>query len=183
MGKPRAGRAEVIAFVGRSGTGKTTILRKLVASLRRRGRTVAVIKHCGHGFDFGPRGKDSNLFLRAGACGVALVGPGRMAVLYPLPGRRPRDGKTAAFFGDVDFIFVEGGRTEMDVPKIEVLRRGVAEKARFRQGELRAIVADFPVEAGVSVFEPGQIAEIADFVEAIGRPAAGRAGSRKGGKG
>jgi len=180
--KARDGPARVIAFVGRSGAGKTTLLRKLVTAFRRRGLTVAVVKHCGHGFDFGPPDKDSNILLRAGASGVALVGPGRMAVLIPLSGRRPQDRKTAAFFGEVDFVFVEGGRAETSVPKIEVLRRGVAEKVRSQGGELRAVVADFRVKADVPVFEPGQIKDIADFVEMIGRPAGGRAGSPKGGK-
>jgi molybdopterin-guanine dinucleotide biosynthesis protein MobB len=178
MSKDAGRRARLLAFVGRSGTGKTTLLRKLAAALRRRGRTVAVVKHCGHGFDLGGPDKDSSLLLKAGASSVALVGPGRMAVLVPFRGRRPSDRAVAALLGKVDFVLVEGGQADADVPKIEVLRRGVAEEVRSRPGELVAVVADFlPREAGCPVFRPGRIRDLADFVDELGRPIRPRARS------
>lgn len=175
MGKKRTRPAQLVGFVGRSGAGKTTLLRKLAAAMRRRGWTVAVVKHCGHGFDLGGPDKDSSLLLRAGASGVVLVGPSRMAVVNRIR-RRPTDRAAAGLLGEVDYVLVEGGRADEDVPKIEVLRRGLAEKVRSRPGELAAVVADFPVEAaGVSVFRPNQIPEIADFLETLGRPVRRRA--------
>ena len=40
----------VLAFVGYSGVGKTTLLEKLVTSLKARGLRLAVVKHDGHEF-------------------------------------------------------------------------------------------------------------------------------------
>ncbi|HPN17874.1 MAG TPA: molybdopterin-guanine dinucleotide biosynthesis protein MobB, partial [Candidatus Aminicenantes bacterium] len=57
----------VFAVAGRSGAGKTTLLRRLIAELGKRGRTSAVVKHCGGGFDLGGADKDSSAFFWAGA--------------------------------------------------------------------------------------------------------------------
>jgi molybdopterin-guanine dinucleotide biosynthesis protein MobB len=49
----------VLAVVGRSGSGKTTWLERLIPELKRRGWRVGAVKHTHHTFDFDPRGKDS----------------------------------------------------------------------------------------------------------------------------
>ena len=41
----------VIAFAAYSGTGKTTLIEKLVAALKGKGLRLAVIKHDGHKFE------------------------------------------------------------------------------------------------------------------------------------
>ena len=43
----------VIAFAAYSGTGKTTLIEKLVCELEDRGLRLAVIKHDGHKFEIG----------------------------------------------------------------------------------------------------------------------------------
>lgn len=66
---------KIFAFVGHSNTGKTRLIKHLVPELKRRGYSVAVIKHCAYGFSFDPEGKDSRLFMEAGSDGVAMVSP------------------------------------------------------------------------------------------------------------
>jgi molybdopterin-guanine dinucleotide biosynthesis adapter protein len=41
----------VVSVVGKSNTGKTTFLVKLITELKNRGYKVAIIKHNVHGFD------------------------------------------------------------------------------------------------------------------------------------
>lgn len=48
-----------ISIVGRSDVGKTTLIEKLIPEIKRRGYSVATIKHTAHNFDIDKRGKDS----------------------------------------------------------------------------------------------------------------------------
>ena len=72
---------KAIAFVGRSGVGKTTLLELVIAVLRRRGLRVSVVKHAHHGFDIDTPGKDSWRHRRAGAFEVVVASDRRLALL------------------------------------------------------------------------------------------------------
>ena len=52
----------VVSFVGRSNSGKTTLLARLVEALKERGLKVGVIKHAHHGFDLDREGSDSDTY-------------------------------------------------------------------------------------------------------------------------
>ncbi len=56
-----------VHFVGKSGTGKTTLIETVVQKLKERGYRVAVIKHAHHGFEMDKPGKDSWRFGQAGS--------------------------------------------------------------------------------------------------------------------
>jgi len=49
----------IISFVGKSSSGKTTLLENLIAELKRRGRKVAIIKHSHHADDLDTSKKDT----------------------------------------------------------------------------------------------------------------------------
>ena len=44
----------IFAIVGHSKSGKTRLISQLIPGLKSRGYTVAVIKHCPHGFELDP---------------------------------------------------------------------------------------------------------------------------------
>ena len=60
-------KVPVIGFVAYSGTGKTTLLTRLIPLLREEGLRVGVIKHAHHAFEIDTPGKDSYELQRAGA--------------------------------------------------------------------------------------------------------------------
>jgi molybdopterin-guanine dinucleotide biosynthesis adapter protein len=155
---------ETIAFVGRSDSGKTRLITKLVPVLKESGLTVAVVKHCSHGFDCGGKDKDSSKYLAAGADGVALAAPGRTALLTV----HDREGDLAAFaaeyFGSVDLVLVEGGKSNPGLRKVEVLRHGHSDQLQTPPQELAALVADFDVAIDCPRFHPDQVREIADWI-------------------
>jgi molybdopterin-guanine dinucleotide biosynthesis protein B len=173
---------KIIAFVGSSESGKTRLIARLIPELKRRGLAVAVVKHCGHGFDLGGPDKDSSKFLAAGADGVALAGPDRTAVVRDnrvvcddqvgYADRAVRDDRVADLgalarteFAGADIVLVEGGKSDPALRKIEVLRPGVSKGLMTPPEELAAIVADRPIAgAGVPHFSPDQVAEIADWL-------------------
>jgi molybdopterin-guanine dinucleotide biosynthesis adapter protein len=156
---------KIVAIAGPSQSGKTLLITRLIPEFRARGYSVAVIKHCGHGFLLDVEGKDSWKYRQAGAEGVALLAPGEMAVLRKSSGD-PRDFRETAerYFGDASIVLVEGGKGIRGLKKVELVRRGLDPDGGIeREGRL-AVVSDADVVADVPVFLPGQAAALADFL-------------------
>jgi molybdopterin-guanine dinucleotide biosynthesis protein B len=118
-------RIPMLGFAAFSGTGKTTLLTRLLPLLRTRGLRIGMVKHAHHGFDIDRPGKDSYELRRAGA-GQMLVASARRWVLmveegdgleepdlHQLVERLDQDA--------LDLILVEGFKHE-DFPKIELHR-------------------------------------------------------------
>jgi molybdopterin-guanine dinucleotide biosynthesis protein B len=155
----------IISIVGRSNTGKTTLIEKLIPELRRRGYRVATIKHNVHGFDIDHEGKDSWRHKKAGARLTVIASPHRIAVIedvskdYELSELRDR------YVRDVDVILSEGFKVNPH-PKIEVVRAEVKHGPLCsREDNLLAIVSDEPVDRGVSCLDIDDIRGIADLIE------------------
>ncbi len=70
----------ILCFVGRSNSGKTTLIERLIPELVQAGYRVATIKHAGHGFDLDTEGKDSWRHKRAGASAVMVLSKGSLAM-------------------------------------------------------------------------------------------------------
>ena len=64
------------SFVGRSNTGKTTVIERLIPILVGKGLKVAVIKHHPHDFEIDKPGKDTYRYKQAGATMGILASPG-----------------------------------------------------------------------------------------------------------
>lgn len=111
----------VIAIVGHSDAGKTTLIEKLLPELSRRGYRVATVKHAHHGFQMDQPGKDSWRHQAAGAAAVILLGPEQMAVMKSHPGGTLED--ALSYAGDCDLVLAEGFKRAA-VAKIEVFRSG-----------------------------------------------------------
>lgn len=116
----------LLGFVAGSGTGKTTLLTRLIPQLRARGLRCAAIKHSHHDVAVDIPGKDSHRLREAGAAQVMLASPHRTFWI------REGDGQTQPGLSEllehidvtaVDLVLVEGFRHE-PLPKIEVYRGG-----------------------------------------------------------
>ena len=70
-----------VAFVARSGTGKTTVVEFLIIELKSRGYRVGALKHDAHRFEIDRPGKDSARFTAAGAEVMALVSEDTVAIV------------------------------------------------------------------------------------------------------
>ena len=64
----------ILSIVGKSNSGKTTLLEKLITELTGRGWRVATIKHNKHGFNIDHEGKDSYRHKKAGALTTVEIG-------------------------------------------------------------------------------------------------------------
>lgn len=155
---------KIFAVVGPSGIGKTLLIEQLVAEIKRRGLSVAVIKHCSQGFSLDRPGKDSWRFRAAGADGVALVSPEETAVLLRKPAEAEDIELASTHFGRMDVVFVEGIRMVPHIPKLELLRKDVAEKLSTPLDELAAVISDVEIKVSRPVFQFSQAKEIVDFL-------------------
>ena len=135
----------VIGFAAYSGTGKTTVLEKVIAALTAKGLRVGVVKHDVHGFSLDQPGKDSYRHARAGARTVVLTSPEASAELH-------QGGETLTAclrrFRDVDMILVEGFK-EADIPQIGLCRKATGQGFTAPVDRFIAVVTDlegpFPV--------------------------------------
>ena len=143
----------IIAVVGRTNSGKTTLIEKLIPALARRGYRVATIKHHHHGdFEADHPGKDSWRHARAGAIATALAGAHQLALFQRLGTELAPDEIARLFVTPPDLILTEGYK-ESRYPKIEVIRvaQGVEPLCR-KEDQLVALVTDGEWDPGVPRF-------------------------------
>lgn len=159
----------VVTVVARSGTGKTTLLEKLIRELKTRGYRVAAIKHDAHSFDIDHEGKDSWRLTRAGADTMLITSRHQTAMVRQNPdGAEPSLAAcVATYCRDVDIVLTEGFRRS-EVPKIEVHRKACGNPLLCR-GEtndptLIAVASDTRLELDVPCFDLDDPAAIADFL-------------------
>jgi molybdopterin-guanine dinucleotide biosynthesis protein MobB len=163
----KASRSKAVSFVAKSGTGKTTLLEKVIAELKGRGYRVGAIKHDAHRFDIDHPGKDSHRMTAAGADTMLISSPEKLAVVKRHAASPPIGELIAAYFGDVDIVLTEGFKLS-DLPKIEVHRRERSSTLLCRGDErdptLIAVASDEPLELDVPVFDINDAAGVADFI-------------------
>ncbi|MEW5945302.1 MAG: gephyrin-like molybdotransferase Glp [bacterium] len=154
----------VISFVGKSDSGKTTFLEKLIPELKRRGFRVGVVKHDTHGFEIDRPGKDSHRLKSAGADVVLISSPWKLAMVKDVAGDTPLEPLVGGFMGGVDLVLTEGYKKDRAM-KIEVSRRETSNELLCGAGECIAVVADWmPSAAGAPVFALDDVAGVADFI-------------------
>lgn len=155
---------KIISIAGKSDSGKTTLLEKLIAELTGRGFRVGSVKHTHDGFDLDQEGKDSWRHKKAGAAATLVITDQRVALVKD--DARPDIDKMTAYLSDMDLILAEGFKGH-DLPKIEIFRLGSGhEKPLFLDSPLlRAFVTDSQYRPDVPVFGLEEIRGLADFIE------------------
>jgi molybdopterin-guanine dinucleotide biosynthesis protein B len=152
----------IICIVGRSQSGKTTLIEKLIPALKRRGYRIGTIKHSHHIFDFDKSGKDSWRHKDAGAETVIIASPGKIAMV-----KNDHQGTLDGlqdYFGDLDLVITEGYKKERK-PKIEVVRSARHAEALLKDDRhLVAVVTDADLEMEVPVFGMEDVDQLADFI-------------------
>ena len=156
----------IVSVVGRSNSGKTTLLEKLIRTLVDRGWRIGTIKHHFHGpVQVDVPGKDSWRHKQAGARVVALSSAQTFFVIRDTHGELPLETIAhLALFG-VDCILTEGFKSG-SMPKIEVNRDGPGAPLLCGPDDhLVAVVSDRDRGAPVPHFGPEDVSSLADFIE------------------
>lgn len=154
-----------LSIVGRSNTGKTTIIERLIPILRKKGLKIAVIKHHPHDFDIDIPGKDTYRYKQAGASASILASPGKVAVVEDTEGELALEEIITRYVRDVDILLIEGFK-RAKIPKIEVFRKKDDGNIPVCAGDanLIAIITDESVETSLPVFSRNDVQSIAEFI-------------------
>ncbi|MCF6150574.1 MAG: molybdopterin-guanine dinucleotide biosynthesis protein B [Candidatus Kuenenia sp.] len=135
-------RTPIISFVGKSNSGKTTLIVKIIKELKLRGYKVATIKHTHHNVDMDTKGKDSWKHSQAGADAVIILSENKMGLFRTTSKRVPLKEMVETYLRDFDIIILEGYKTE-PIPKIEVLRTENSNQMVCKNDEhLIAVISD-----------------------------------------
>lgn len=154
----------IVSIVGKSDSGKTTLLEKLIPELKKKGYKVATVKHDVHGFDIDKEGKDTWKHAKAGADAVIISSPSKLAMIKQVDEEYSLD-KIGAVIKDVDIILTEGYK-KANKPKVEVFRSGVhKELLCTKDDNLIAIASDKKFNNGVPCFDINDAKGLADLLE------------------
>ncbi|WP_104203566.1 molybdopterin-guanine dinucleotide biosynthesis protein B [Billgrantia saliphila] len=154
-----------------SGTGKTTLLERLLPRLAARGLRAAVIKHAHHGFDVDQPGKDSHRLRQAGAAPMLVASRVRWAMMMETPDQQEADlaQLVEAIRGQrPDLVLIEGFKA-WPLPKLELYRDEVGKPLRVAEDPwVKAVASAGPasVPAGVDSLDLDDLDGIADWISA-----------------
>ncbi len=153
----------LISIVGKSNSGKTTFLEKLIPVLKNRGFKVGVIKHAHHGFEIDKKGKDSWRHKNAGASMVMVSSPGKIAMVKDEESETLDNLKK--YFSEMDIILSEGYKREKK-PKIEIFRSEAHEEPLCKgDNSLIALVTNCDIDLNVPRFGLEEFEKVADLIE------------------
>lgn len=141
--------APIVCFVGWSGSGKTSLLEKILPLLNAKGLRINVVKHSHHAPVLEPPTKDSARMRSAGAAEVLLASAHRYSITRELRDEpEPSLNDLVARLSPADLTLVEGYKWSF-FPKLEVFRPSLGRPAQYPD--------DINVVAVVSDVEPTQI--------------------------
>lgn len=159
----------LLAIAAWSGTGKTTLLKKLIPELCARGIRPGLIKHTHHNMDVDKPGKDSYELRKAGAAQTLVASQQRWALMTETPDEEELDLAFLASRMDaskLDLILVEGFKHE-DIAKIVLFREGTGrtQEELVIDAHVIAIASDVPLKIDVPLLDINDVGQLTDFIE------------------
>ncbi len=141
-------KTPLVGFLAYSGTGKTTLLTKLISILSEKGLRVGIIKHAHHTFDIDQPGKDSYKLRKAGASEMLIGSVNRWALMVDAEEEQEftlDDHILRLDQDNLDLILVEGFKLET-IPKIELTRPSLGNDLFFpNDANVIAVATDEPL--------------------------------------
>lgn len=157
-----------LAIAAWSGTGKTTLLKKLIPALCEQGIRPGLIKHTHHNMDVDKPGKDSYELRKAGAAQTIVASSQRWALMTETPDEPELNLAYLVSRMDastLDLVLVEGFKHEA-VAKILLFRQGCGhrEEELIIDKHVIAIASDVPLTVDVQLLDINDIEQISAFV-------------------
>lgn len=157
-----------LAIAAWSGTGKTTLLKKLIPALCEQGIRPGLIKHTHHNMDIDKPGKDSYELRKAGAAQTIVASSQRWALMTETPDEPELNLAYLMSRMDasgLDMVLVEGFKHEV-VAKILLFRQdcGHSEEELTIDKHVIAIASDVPLTVDVPLLDINDIPQITAFI-------------------
>jgi molybdopterin-guanine dinucleotide biosynthesis protein MobB len=158
----------VLGFSAYSGTGKTSLLVKLLPLMKLQGLRIAMIKHAHHDFDIDKPGKDSFELRKAGAGQVLVSSAIRSALIteYEIQVEPElNDLINRLDLNNTDLILVEGYR-HLPFPKIELHRPTIGKPLIYPDDDsVVAVASDEKINTdGLPLLNLNVAEEVAGFI-------------------
>ncbi len=163
----------LLGFAAYSGTGKTTLLSKLIPLLTKKGYRIGIIKHTHHNIDIDKPGKDSFVLRESGASQIVVASRNRTAIIIEDPTQTKEPELVDALMNlntdSLDLVLVEGFKLA-DFAKIELHREALAKPYLYPNDEnIIAIATDHALEQddhnSPAKLDMNNTQQIADFIE------------------
>ncbi|EKZ6377537.1 molybdopterin-guanine dinucleotide biosynthesis protein MobB [Klebsiella aerogenes] len=158
----------LLAIAAWSGTGKTTLLKRLIPELCAKGLRPGLIKHTHHNMDVDKPGKDSYELRKAGASQTIVASKQRWALMTETPDEPELDLQWLVSRMDpdkLDFVLVEGFKHE-PVQKILLFRQNsghLVEELVIDEHTI-AVASDVPIVTSLPLLDLNNIPQIATFI-------------------
>ncbi len=156
----------VVGIAGWSGSGKTSLIVRLIPALVAKRYRVATVKHAHHEFDIDIPGKDSYEHRAAGAVEVVVSSARRWAVVHENRGEpEPALGDILHRLSPADIILVEGYKDEPH-EKIEVWRGNADRRPLYEDNpSIVAVATDDPAGIrSIPTLDINDAAGVASFI-------------------
>lgn len=155
--------AAIISFIGKSNSGKTTLIEKVIRELTSRKYRIATIKHTAEEATLDTPGKDTWRHLRAGSKATAIGSDKRIVLIKPVKGKSTVEEMARLLGEDYDIIITEGFK-QGPYPKIEVHRKEIGTLLTGIKN-LVAIATDESLDTEIRQFSVDDFVSIADLLE------------------
>ncbi len=153
-----------VSIVGKSGSGKTSLIERLITEFKGRGYRIASVKHCPHGMEIDKPGKDSWKFSQAGSDAVVFSSLDKLVFVKNVDGDSSITEILRMIGGDFDLVLIESYKKDR-APKIEVHRKELGDDFICPTEALSAIITDEQLEIDKPQFPLNDTSAIADFIE------------------
>lgn len=179
-------KPNIISIAGRSGSGKTTFLEKLIPQFKKKGYRIGILKHAHCGLDIDRKGKDSWRHKRAGAAATLVISPGLIAMVKDyeesgfdtgtndslknisdiIKNESATIEKVRHYLSDMDLIIVEGFKYAA-IPKCEIFRTDAGHDSPLflEDSNLVAFITDSDYQTKVPQFGLEDAEAVSDFIE------------------
>jgi len=156
--------APILSIIGKSRSGKTTLLEKLIPLVKAKGYRVGTIKHHSHpGFEIDFPGKDTWRHAQAGSDHVVIAAPDKIASIRSLEHALTID-QIASIMDDVDIILTDGFK-RAGKPAIEVVRAEEGLDIIGDPHQLLAIATDTHLDTPILQLDLNDLQAILQIIE------------------
>lgn len=159
----------LLGFAAYSGTGKTTLLTKIIPLLKNSGLRLAIIKHSHHNFEIDQPNKDSYKLRHAGCQQTLLISKYRSALITEnevLNEPILTDQINKLDLTHIDLILVEGFRDVKELPRIELHRPELNKPLLYPNEKfVLAIATNQHLIAPIPVLNLNSPESIVDFIK------------------